>query len=407
MSKILRNTSYLLIAQIITKAISFFYVLYLARELGVNNFGIFSLALSYFSLMTTLTDLGFSRYLTREISKNKDDSLKIFPTVLFFRFLVSAIVFLGFSLFIFLFDADKSRSTFTTIIALALFPQSVALTIDSLFIGLHKIKYTALGILALNITTVLFGTLFIRNNYGILGPILAFIFGQFIYACLFIILLKKEKLEIFNNVSFKLFKSIINGSLVYGFLGIMGLIYFRVDTVLLSYLKGSYDTGLYSAAFKFLDALAFIPIALALVVFPIFSRLNESKPEDIKPMIRKIFIYMGVLGGGVTLGFLIVLPPFIRMFLPDYIPSIEAVKILAFAAPFMFIHVPLAQVLLSTEKYVKSIFIISVATMSFNIILNLIFIPQYGFIAASYVTVLSDVFSLLVLSATIKKFLYR
>lgn len=407
MAKILKNTSYLLIAQIFTKLISFFYVLYIARVLGVNNFGIYSLALSYFSLMTTITDLGFTRYLTREISIEKANALKIFPTVLFFRFLVSVIVFLFFSFFVFKLDRDISRSAYTTLVALALFPQSIALTIDSLFVAFHKIKYSALGIFILSISTVSMGTFLVINHFGVLGTLIAFIFGQLVYALFFILLIKKEGLGLINNINFRLLKDILKGSVVYGFLGVMGLIYFRIDTVLLSYIKGSYDTGIYSAAFKFLDALTFIPTALAVVLFPIFSKLNESKSEEIKVIIKKIFIYMGGIGILITLGFLIIAPFFINLFLPSYKLSIESIKILAFATPFMFIHVPLAQVLLSTEKYIKSIFLISVLTMSFNIILNLIFIPQYGYIAASYITVLSDIFSLLILSAAIKQFFYR
>lgn len=407
MSKILRNTSYLLIAQVSTKFISFFYVLYLARSLGVNNFGIYSVALSYFSLMSTFTDLGFSRYLTREVSKNKDNLSRIFPNVLFFRFLISILIFVLFSLVVFIFDPDKLRSSLVTIIGLALLPQSIGLTIDSLFIGLHKIKFTALGILVLNLSTAIFGTLLVKNNFGVTGATVAIILGQVFYALVFILIFSREKINVFNNINFRLFGSIIRGSVIYGFLAVLGLIYFKVDTILLSYIKGAYDTGIYSAAYKFIEAVTFIPTALAVVLFPVFSNLNEGNVQQIKPLIKKIFIYMGSLGILTTLCFIVILPIFIRFFLPAYLPSIAAVQILALAIPFMFIHVPLSQVLLSTEKYIKPIFLISVFTMSFNLITNLIFIPVYGYFAAAVITVLSDVLSLIVLTAAIKKFIYK
>ena len=79
-----------------------------------------------------------------------------------------------------------------------------------------------------------------------------------------------------------------------------------------------------------------------------------------------------------------------------FLSSIEALRILALSLPFIFVHVPGAQILLSTDKYLKPIILLSILTLSFNVILNLLFIPKYGFIAASWITVASEVLSFLV-----------
>jgi O-antigen/teichoic acid export membrane protein len=85
---VLKNSSYLLSAQLIAKVLSFFYAFYLARQLGVVEFGNYSIALSYFSVLSSVVDLGVSRYLIREVSKKEF----LFP-VLFVNSLLLRLIF--------------------------------------------------------------------------------------------------------------------------------------------------------------------------------------------------------------------------------------------------------------------------------------------------------------------------
>ena len=105
---------------------------------------------------------------------------------------------------------------------------------------------------------------------------------------------------------------------------------------------------------------------------------------------------MGAMGVGITILYIVILPIFIHLYLHQYLNSIQAIMILALTVPFMFIHNPGVQIILATDRYLKTVLWLSVVTLLFNLILNLIFIPQYGYIAASWVTVASEAFSFLV-----------
>jgi len=91
--------------------------------------------------------------------------------------------------------------------------------------------------------------------------------------------------------------------------------------------------------------------------------------------------------------FILVLPLLIEVFLPSYLQAIDVIRILAISIPFIFIATPGVQIMLSTEKYLKTVIFLSLFTVAFNITLNLFFIPVYGFIAAAWITVLSEVLS--------------
>jgi len=90
-------------------------------------------ALSYFSLIGAISDFGISRYLIREIARNNETRGGLFKTILLLRVFSSLVLFLlFFALFEFLYDPLSLRANISIIAVLAVLPQAVALTIDSL-----------------------------------------------------------------------------------------------------------------------------------------------------------------------------------------------------------------------------------------------------------------------------------
>ena len=82
--------------------------------------------------------------------------------------------------------------------------------------------------------------------------------------------------------------------------------------------------------------------------------------------------------------------------MPNYSQSVDVIRILSFSIPFIFLATPGVQVLLSSDKYLKSVIFLSLFTVVLNIILNFIFVPKFGYLAAAYITVFSDVTSFVI-----------
>lgn len=406
--KIFTNSVWLYIANIIVKAIALFYNVFLARVLGVENFGLYTLALSYFVLLAAVSDFGIARFLIREGAKNRKNINLFFSTVLTLRVFLTVTVFVIFTIGLYLFDPSESRVLLILLALLALMPQSIGVTFDNVFISLQKIKISAIGVVITSISTTSAGIFLILSGYGVTSAIMALLFGEMVHAVFLMLLFAKEKGLVESYIfQLRLAKEVLKNSLPFGLLSILGLVYFRVDTLLLSYISGSYDTGIYAAAYKFLEALVFVPSSLAVVVFPLMVQLQDKSNIELKSLSKRIFWVMGGIGVVFSVSFVTILPTFIQVFLPDYVLSIKAVRVLALAIPFMFIHIPLAQVLTSSDKYLKHLLVISFFPLIFNVVMNLIFIPKYGFMAASWITVASDILSLAVLICVLVKYFFN
>lgn len=387
---VLRNSSYLLLAQIFTKIASFFYTFFLARQLGVVEFGNYSVALSYFSVLSAVVDLGVSRFMIREVSKDSTRFLSLFVNSLVIRLVFSISLVFVFGLLLFITDPDKGRFMLSLIAAFTIIPQSVGLTFDAALIVKNKFKFSALGILILNISTIILGIWLVLNGVGATGALVAVVTGHILYmvGVVFSLLISTNDLKnLASHIQKNTIKNIVKGSLLYGVMSMLGLIYFKVDTLLLAYLNGSFDAGVYSAAYRFLEGIIFIPAAFETAFFPVMSKLHSSRTFNFKLYLQSIGV-LTLLSMPFVLSFWYVVPWLITNYLQaDYQLSIAVVGILAWAVPFIFILAAQGAVLLSSEKYLRILLGVSLFNLLINIVGNLIFIPLYGVYAAAWMTV--------------------
>lgn len=402
MLKILKQTSWLILAQVLTRGIAFFYTIFLARILGVSNFGLYTVALAYFSIISSIADFGFNRFLIREVARDRLQVSQLLWSIVAVRLILTAVLFAIFSVVLYSLDSDKMRVSLILLATVSIMPQAIALTFDAIFTAVQKLQFSGVAFFVSSLSTALAGLILVGKGFGLLGAVSALIFGQIIYLIVLTISLYKNQRLTRLAIDLAIIKKILLGSLPYGLLGILGLLYFRIDIILLSYIKGSFETGIYGAAYKFLEAVIFIPSAFSLALFPVLTRAHDSSLNDLRRLYAKSFKIMLVSGFAILLGYTLILPEAIKILLPNYLSSIQPVRILSLSIPFMFIQVPAVQLLLSTDKFLKQVIALSILTLSFNIITNLIFIPKYGFIAAAWITVASEILSFIVFFFLIK-----
>ena len=85
-----------------------------------------------------------------------------------------------------------------------------------------------------------------------------------------------------------------------GFFTILGIVHFRIDTVLLSILKPLADVGVYSVAYRFIEQVLYIPSFFVAAVFPIIASYHATSDALLKLAIDKSFAFLVILGFPVT-----------------------------------------------------------------------------------------------------------
>lgn len=400
---IFRNSSYLLVSQLFVKVFAFAYAIFLAGNIGASDFGTYSAALSIFGLMSLFADLGINRVLTRDIARNENNFSKLFSTALLLRAFSSAFSFLGLTIFFFMTDPSGLRFMLTSIALLSIVPQSIALSVDAVLIAIKKAPLSALGFFLFNMVSYMIGALFIYLGFGVYGAMTAFLIGHIFYAIISVLVLFFTSQVDFKPFDINLAKTILIQSLPYGILSAIGFASFRLDTVILSFTRSGVETGIYSLAYRFLEAATIIPIAFGTVLYPIFSEVDESGKRT-KKLFNSSLLYGFGAGILVTVVYWTILPAVLDTFFPNsFTGSATALQILSLALPFIFMHVPLGQLLLSRENFLKKIIGMYLFIFSINLTLMLLLIPKFGYIAASWITVITEAITFLTFWVFIKK----
>ncbi|MDD5638515.1 MAG: oligosaccharide flippase family protein, partial [Candidatus Pacebacteria bacterium] len=70
--KIAKNGFYLVLGQVISRLIGFFYFIFLARALSVENFGIYAWVLGFVYNFLPVADFGIERYILKNLPRHLD-----------------------------------------------------------------------------------------------------------------------------------------------------------------------------------------------------------------------------------------------------------------------------------------------------------------------------------------------
>ena len=388
--RIAKNVAVLTIAEITTAVIGLFFIMYVARYLGAEGFGILSFALAFTAIFGVFTDIGLNPLTTREVVRNKAlapkylgniTGLKIILTTVTFGLIVLAINLLGYP--------DQTKNI-VYLIALFLVFNAFSTTFYSIFQAHERMEFVTLGRI-FNGVLLLAGALFavgqglsvvVFASVYLLASALTLVFNGIVSIWKF----TKPRIEI----DFGFWKETIKQAWPFGLAGVFTGIYFWVDSVMLSFMKGDEVVGWYSAAYRLVFVLTVIPSVYFTSVFPVMSRYYVTSRESLRLIYEKSIKYMFIFAVPIAIGTTILADKAIMLiFGPGYSNSIIALQILVWAVAFVFIGTGFARLFESSNKQVI-VTMVAGGCALLNVVLNLILIPKYSYRGASIATVVTE-----------------
>lgn len=210
-----------------------------------------------------------------------------------------------------------------------------------------------------------------------------------------------------------LWKEVLIKSLPYGIALILNAIYFRIDTLLIGFIRGQAEVGIYAVAMKILEHITILPLYFMNSVLPVLTKKINEKSDQYKKIIRYSFDFLTSLSIPMVVGTVLLAYPIIFVAADEKLLSRVsegfygtdiALQILIFALLFQFLNILFAFILIALDKQSRLLYINAVGVV-FNIVTNIIFIPKYGFIGAAITSVISELIILIATYFTAKKYL--
>lgn len=388
--RIAKNIIVLIVADIIGKIFGLTLVIFIARYLGATGFGKYSFAFAFISLFAIFTDLGLNTLTIREVSRDKSKAGKYLGNILIIKLFLVVIFFILIFVVIKILNYPKDTTLAVYIIGLSVILNSFAQTFRSIFRAYEKMEYEALlNILNVIITTSL-GISVLYLNYGLIELVSIFFIVSLLNLVLssFLIIKKFIKPEI--EMDFNFWRKILRNALPFAITGIFVIIYFKIDIVMLSVIEGDDAVGWYSAAYKMIESLLFIPSVFMISLYPVLSHLYTSSHKNLKKSYYRGFKYLFILGLPIAIGTTILAKEFIYLiYTQNFVNSIDVLKILIWACLFIFLSHITSTVLISINRQNINMYLASIMVV-LNISLNLLLIPKYGLLGASISTLITE-----------------
>ncbi len=179
--------------------------------------------------------------------------------------------------------------------------------------------------------------------------------------------------------------------LPYALAAAVGLIYFRLAVVIMSYVSTEQQTGIYSAAFRPVEAVGVIPWLLVGSAFPIFVRAARDDRERLRYGQRRVFDVALLLGVGMGLSLLVGAPFIIDVIAgrPEFAGSVPVLRILALSLITSFLFVTSAFTMLSLKRYRDMLVANAIAAVT-SAGLTLGLAPSLGAEGAAYATLAAE-----------------
>jgi O-antigen/teichoic acid export membrane protein len=196
------------------------------------------------------------------------------------------------------------------------------------------------------------------------------------------------------GVDLPFWRTALRRSFPYALLGVIGLVYFRLDSLLLTWMKGPEANGIYTAAYRLLDAVTDMPGVIVAAMFPTLSRLHVESRVKLRRAYLGAMAMLALLGLPVMLVLIVLARPVILLLYGDaYAASVVVLQLLGVAVFLIFVDTANTMVLYAGDN-LRPVVWLSLVTMTANVGLCLALIPPYAERGAAVATILSTALSI-------------
>ena len=381
----LRNTILLLVVRVISRIVALIAVIIIGNYLDPTRFGEMQTAITYVGLVGTLTDLGFSALYVREGARHTDQLSRYWNNVASLKVVGAAI---GLPLIFAALYIAGVRSLLWPCFAILVLSGYQLLLRNTLY-AMQRLTFEILEIVPE--TLVVFALVLIGVHIGADTGFFLWAYAiSYAFACVYFgtVLITMGVLRPSPQLEPGLLLAWVRVAVPLGITFIITTVYFKVDVPILQRFRPYSEVGYYTFAYKPFESLLFVPFALRSVVFPVLSVYHRRSPDRVLPLAEKFFKALVILGWPITVGVFMLAPQF-NTLLQLYPGSEPALQILALAIVFMFADNTFAATLNAIDKQNVFAFVAMVGLVV-NVGVNLIVIPKYGYLGASWAVVVTE-----------------
>lgn len=360
----------------------------MARGLGAGAYGIFATTYAFALLGILLFDLGTTWWTIQEGSRRPQDLPWLLGDSLFLKTGTFCIVYLAVLVVMYFVPISSELRSFISIFALYTLALALIDTLAAVYTARQEMHVNAVFQALSPVVILLVYLVAATDGVSLIDAAIAFVAGAVLIGATWMVwTVRKVGIE----ARFPRALGMVRNSYHYGFTGILRQVFYKSDVVMLAFLAGAVEAGVYAAAVKFVDLFQKIPVLMNRVVSPaLYAESYERKTSHSYEMIlsgyARLLISIGAIAALVT--FLAANDLVLLLFGSEYADSTDVLQILALVMVLKCMMTVSEGVLSSLDRHTERWTSLA-AVVVLNIGLNFLLIPRFGSIGAASANIIS------------------
>ncbi|TMC20630.1 MAG: flippase [Chloroflexi bacterium] len=387
LARIVNNTGISLLGQVVTWSSTLLLTIAYGRFLGDVKLGELYFALTFVSLIGFPIEFGFNQQLTRDVAQKPEQALRYFSSILLIKVFLWLILYIIMLITCRLLNYSVEIYILVVICGITVLSNAIVTTCASSHFVFERVVFPVIGNILEKGLGALFGFLLLKGGASVQIIALVLLGGSLIN-------LLWQASNFFRLIGFSftidlaLVRTLLYSSIPFIIYGVLSVIYYRVDTILLSFFTNTAVVGWYGAGYRIFDTCCFLPsLVINAIMSPVFSKLSVTSTSGLKEAIEKTSNFLLLVSLPLATLMIVEATPIVSLLYhrPEFMHTVPVLQALAPGLIFLYINSVLGCTLVNIKKE-KKITLMAAIALVFNLGLNLILLPQYQQVGAAVMT---------------------
>lgn len=387
-----KNSFWSAVSNFGSQFIKLLIIIYAARILGAEQYGLFAYALSIAATFTIFSDLGLNQVFFINLARKDENPKGYLSTLIFLRIgLVTSVIILTILVGPLMAKFPEAKILIPLVTLLVAFDDFRAF-LNGFARAENRIDKEALGNIATNIFIAIFaffGLKYLGTPFALAATYLA---GSFIGTLVVFLVIKKGFQKIFLPIKFKIsiVKNILSLAIPFSLASSMWMIMTNTDALVIGWLRSVVELGYYAAAQRPVMAFSLIPtILVASSGALIAMAAKEEAKERLRILVERLTTFSLAIALPLILGGIILAPSIIEfLYGSGYAPATLSFRLLLITLLISYPGSVITNLILAFKQ--QKIFAIAMVSGALgNIILDLLLIPPFGIAGSVIATIIA------------------
>jgi O-antigen/teichoic acid export membrane protein len=398
-----KNTLLLTLGLLAGRALALLVLRKMTPLLGPDGIGIWGLATDLTTILLTMANFGLGVLVTREIARARGMTWPIFWAALRVRWLMGIAGYLILIGYVRISGLGSLAQAAVLVTGLAIFVETTSMTCDAVLQAHDRVEYQTGGQLVSAVVYFGLAYWFLVAGHGLMGVIWANLLSRLARLAVMVPLMFQQtgswrgrpapaapRPEEGAGAARGSARWMMRLGLPLFLSTTFGILYYKVDVVMLMSFVGEAATGIYVLGHRALDVLMLGPNIFATALFPVMARYGPAATRDAARLGERSLRFMMLAVLPVTLLVAVAAAPVIGWFdrQGQFPASVAVLQLVIWGLPFQGANMIYNRLLITAGRE-RSFIVIALVAMLANVSLNLLLIPRYSYFGAAAATVTS------------------